>query len=62
VTGPARSGAADAAEIRAELDAWIAAHWDPELSLAQWRARLAGSSTKGRSRSGTVSAIFAIRS
>ena len=43
MTGPARSGAADAAEIRAELDAWIAAHWDPELSLAQWRARLADS-------------------
>jgi alkylation response protein AidB-like acyl-CoA dehydrogenase len=35
--------AADAAAVRAELAAWLAASWDPELSLAQWRERLADS-------------------
>jgi alkylation response protein AidB-like acyl-CoA dehydrogenase len=34
---------ADAASIRGELRRWIAASWDPQLSLAQWRARLADS-------------------
>jgi alkylation response protein AidB-like acyl-CoA dehydrogenase len=34
---------ADAASVRAELRRWIDAHWDPELSLAQWRALLADS-------------------
>jgi alkylation response protein AidB-like acyl-CoA dehydrogenase len=29
--------------IRAELREWITASWDPELSLAQWRAALADS-------------------
>ena len=30
-------------EVRAQVAAWLAAAWDPELSLAQWRARLADS-------------------
>ena len=30
-------------DISAELREWIAANWDPELSLAQWRALLADS-------------------
>ncbi len=34
---------ADAAGVRAELRRWVAASWDPGLSLAQWRARLADS-------------------
>jgi alkylation response protein AidB-like acyl-CoA dehydrogenase len=33
----------DPAGIRAELREWITAYWDPELSLAQWRALLADS-------------------
>jgi alkylation response protein AidB-like acyl-CoA dehydrogenase len=37
------SGGMDAAGVLAELRAWIAAHWDPELSLAQWRVLLAES-------------------
>ena len=28
-------------ELRAELKQWLAENWDPELSLAQWRVRLA---------------------
>jgi len=40
VTG---QGAADATGVRAELRRWIDAHWDPELSLVEWRARLADS-------------------
>ncbi len=35
--------ATDATSIRAELRRWIDAHWDPELSLAQWRELLADS-------------------
>ena len=35
MTGPA--------EVRAQVAAWLAEAWDPELSLAQWRARLADS-------------------
>jgi alkylation response protein AidB-like acyl-CoA dehydrogenase len=31
------------ADIRSELRAWIAANWDPDLSLARWRALLADS-------------------
>ncbi len=31
------------AAIRAEARAWIAANWDPELALAEWRGRLADS-------------------
>jgi alkylation response protein AidB-like acyl-CoA dehydrogenase len=38
-----QSAADDAASVRAELRRWIGAHWDPELSLAQWRGRLADS-------------------
>ena len=34
---------AEAASVRSELRRWIDAHWDPELSLAQWRALLADS-------------------
>jgi len=33
----------DPAEVRAQVAAWLAQAWDPELSLAQWRARLADS-------------------
>jgi alkylation response protein AidB-like acyl-CoA dehydrogenase len=33
----------DLAEARAQVAAWLAQAWDPELSLAQWRARLADS-------------------
>jgi alkylation response protein AidB-like acyl-CoA dehydrogenase len=33
----------DLAEVRAQVAAWLAQAWDPELSLAQWRARLADS-------------------
>ena len=31
------------AEVRAEVRGWLAAHWDPGLSLARWRALLADS-------------------
>jgi alkylation response protein AidB-like acyl-CoA dehydrogenase len=34
---------ADAEVVRAELREWLAASWDPELSLAQWRPLLADS-------------------
>jgi len=37
------SGAAEAAAALAELRDWIGANWDPELSLAAWRQRLADS-------------------
>jgi alkylation response protein AidB-like acyl-CoA dehydrogenase len=30
-------------EVRTQVAAWLAEAWDPELSLAQWRARLADS-------------------
>jgi alkylation response protein AidB-like acyl-CoA dehydrogenase len=33
--------AAGADQVLAELREWLAANWDPQLSLAQWRARLA---------------------
>ena len=33
----------DLDEVRAQVAAWLAEAWDPELSLAQWRARLADS-------------------
>ena len=36
-------GPADPAAVLAELRDWIAANWDPELSLAVWRQRLADS-------------------
>jgi alkylation response protein AidB-like acyl-CoA dehydrogenase len=36
-------GPADAAGVLAELRDWIGANWDPELSLAAWRRRLADS-------------------
>ncbi len=42
MTAPRPPGA-DAAAVRAELRAWLADNWDPELSLAQWRIRLADS-------------------
>jgi len=31
----------DATQVREELRRWIEAEWDPELSLVEWRARLA---------------------
>ena len=40
---PGAPGPADPAEVLAELRGWIAANWDPELSLAAWRQRLADS-------------------
>jgi len=33
----------DLDEVRAQVAAWLAEAWDPGLSLAQWRARLADS-------------------
>jgi alkylation response protein AidB-like acyl-CoA dehydrogenase len=30
----------DSSDVRAEAREWIAAHWDPELSLREWRERL----------------------
>jgi alkylation response protein AidB-like acyl-CoA dehydrogenase len=33
--------AEDESSIRAELRRWVDANWDPELSLVQWRGRLA---------------------
>jgi alkylation response protein AidB-like acyl-CoA dehydrogenase len=33
----------DPAGVRAQVAGWLAQAWDPELSLAQWRARLADS-------------------
>ena len=36
-------GPADAAAALAELRDWVAANWDPDLSLAAWRQRLADS-------------------
>ena len=29
------------AEVRAEVREWLAANWDPELSLVEWRSKLA---------------------
>jgi alkylation response protein AidB-like acyl-CoA dehydrogenase len=31
------------AEVRAEVRQWLAANWDPELSLVEWRSKLADS-------------------
>ncbi|HLW70580.1 MAG TPA: acyl-CoA dehydrogenase family protein [Candidatus Binataceae bacterium] len=31
------------ADVRAEVRAWLAAHWDPEMSLVAWRGMLADS-------------------
>jgi alkylation response protein AidB-like acyl-CoA dehydrogenase len=42
-TGPGARPASDGADVRAELRTWIAANWDPELSLARWRELLADS-------------------
>jgi alkylation response protein AidB-like acyl-CoA dehydrogenase len=36
-SGPAATGE----EVRGELRAWLTENWDPELSLVEWRARLA---------------------
>jgi alkylation response protein AidB-like acyl-CoA dehydrogenase len=33
----------DVAEVVAEVRAWLAANWNPELSLVEWRGRLADS-------------------
>jgi alkylation response protein AidB-like acyl-CoA dehydrogenase len=33
----------DLAEVRAQVAAWLAGAWDPELSLREWRIRLADS-------------------
>ncbi len=33
----------DAEQVRSEVRAWLAANWDPELSLVEWRNRLADS-------------------
>jgi len=33
----------DAEDVRREVRAWLDANWDPELSLAEWRNRLADS-------------------
>src|SRR5687768_9462578 len=35
--------AAGEAEVRAEVRAFVAGHWDPELPLLEWRERLADS-------------------
>src|SRR5271156_4598910 len=31
------------AEVRAEVRAWLAANWDPDMSLVEWRSKLAAS-------------------
>src|SRR5437870_7206828 len=31
------------AQVRAEVKTWLAAHWDPEMSLVAWRNKLADS-------------------
>src|SRR5712671_213182 len=31
------------AELRAEVREWLAANWDPNMSLVEWRSRLADS-------------------
>ena len=41
MTPPGDPGPGD--EVRAQVAAWLAEAWDPELSLAQWRDRLADS-------------------
>ena len=42
-TVPDENTVPDEARVRAELREWLAANWDPQLRLAQWRARLADS-------------------
>ena len=42
MSGDGRPGPGTA-EVLAELRAWVAANWDPELSLARWRGLLADS-------------------
>ena len=37
------TSAPDAGEVRAEVRGWLAANWDPALSLREWRERLADS-------------------
>ena len=55
-------------EVRREIRQWIAGHWDPELSLDQWRALLADSGWArpawprewcGRSLPGALAAVAA---
>jgi len=41
--GPLSTHPLSADQVRAELREWLAQSWDPELSLAAWRARLADS-------------------
>jgi alkylation response protein AidB-like acyl-CoA dehydrogenase len=41
MTAPASVPGAD--EVRAEVRGWLAAHWDADLGLAEWRALLADS-------------------
>jgi alkylation response protein AidB-like acyl-CoA dehydrogenase len=43
VSAPAdqAAGPVTEAELRGELTEWLAQNWDPDLSLAQWRVRLA---------------------
>ena len=31
------------ADVRAEVREWLAANWDPEMSLVEWRSKLADS-------------------
>jgi len=31
------------AEVRDEVRSWLAANWDPEMSLVAWRSKLADS-------------------
>ena len=32
-----------AEQVREEVRAWLAEHWDPDLSLTEWRRRLVSS-------------------
>ena len=43
MTAEPEPGRAGAAEVLPELQAWVAANWDPELSLVRWRGLLADS-------------------
>jgi len=36
----AAGGAIDETQVRTEARAWVREHWDPELSLLEWRTRL----------------------
>lgn len=33
----------EAEQVRAEVRAWLAEHWDPDLPLLEWRERLVAS-------------------